>query len=335
MDISSGLFQGIAGAGDALARGIKNYRDERKKDNELTKTFETVEKATIGMVEKGFLPPEFLKSFKEAQTPDAKRGALTGLSQVLVLAQQAREQQRATEATSYLDIAKQRAGRETEADAAQKRFAALASQGLQTPPPDGVAMDMPDGVGLEQPELNPATIGRWAAESGLATPGTMTSLLGQETARERAVLNQRWLEESRARRAGAPDAANSKLALQYLKDIQANRRKMLSIINDPDEKESMRAYINHLEKQYSDLTGMEAPPLEEAPEPPAPVEQPKPVTKGLFDWIGGKLFGTKKPPANATEIQAKAAALVEAYRANPTKENWQSTAEQLRKLTSP
>ena len=89
------IAQGLSEAGDALADGIKRFKDERKQAKAVDTALGTVGTMVEKMVEQRVLTPDFLAKFKGAAsgTTEQKRAALESFGMVLKFADQAQTMQ--------------------------------------------------------------------------------------------------------------------------------------------------------------------------------------------------------------------------------------------------
>jgi len=89
------LAQGISGAGDALAKGLEKFADERKQAKAVETALGAVGSAVQHMVKQQVLPPDFLAKFQAAAsgTTEQKRAALESVGAVLKFADQAQTMQ--------------------------------------------------------------------------------------------------------------------------------------------------------------------------------------------------------------------------------------------------
>ena len=89
------LAQGISGAGDALAKGLEKFADERKQAKAVESAFGATETAVEHMVKQGVLPPGFLAKFREvgSGTLAQKKAMLETTGAVVRFADQAQTMQ--------------------------------------------------------------------------------------------------------------------------------------------------------------------------------------------------------------------------------------------------
>lgn len=89
------LAQGISGAGDALAKGLEKFTEERKQAKAVETALGAVGSAVQHMVKQQVLPPDFLAKFQAAAsgTTEQKRAALESVGAVLKFADQAQTMQ--------------------------------------------------------------------------------------------------------------------------------------------------------------------------------------------------------------------------------------------------
>lgn len=89
------LAQGISGAGDALAKGLEKFTEERKQAKAVDTALGTVGTMVEKMVEQKVLTPDFLAKYQAVATgtTEQKRAALESFGMVLKFADQAQTMQ--------------------------------------------------------------------------------------------------------------------------------------------------------------------------------------------------------------------------------------------------
>ena len=171
------IAQGLSEAGDALADGIKRFKDERKQAKAVDTALGTVGTMVEKMVEQRVLTPDFLAKFKGAAsgTTEQKRAALESFGMVLKFADQAQTMQARNEAMrvqgEQLNLAKLASERQGTELGAQRKYAQTLAQRL-TPYWSG------DQQQIVTPEFTPALATQAAAEAGAGiSPETTPALM--------------------------------------------------------------------------------------------------------------------------------------------------------------
>ena len=171
------LAQGISGAGDALAKGLEKFTEERKQAKAVDSAFGATETAVEHMVKQGVLPPGFLAKFREvgSGTLAQKKAMLETTGAVVRFADQAQTMQARNEAMrvqgEQLNLAKLASERQGTELGAQRKYAQTLAQRL-TPYWSG------DQQQIVTPEFTPALATQAAAEAGAGiSPETTPALM--------------------------------------------------------------------------------------------------------------------------------------------------------------
>lgn len=183
------LFRGISGGADALAEGIKRFREEKKQRKEVEGAFGAVGTTVEKLVKIGSLPPEALRMYADADKGDAatKQGLLKGLSQALAMSAQGAQMQagqaETTEREARLKLAQEEGERQKSQEARVAENAARQTAFVEKLRQFVTPSQVKGGVKYPVPlanRLTPEAIMKIAAEAGVLTPEGATGLVQQQ-----------------------------------------------------------------------------------------------------------------------------------------------------------
>lgn len=249
------LYQGIAGASDALAKGIQRFKEERKQTKETNAAFDSLGGSLEKLISLGAVSPEWAKRYSAAANADTatKQGLLKGLGMGMEMLGKATQ-------TKVEGQREDRLGRQTDAQVeimkAQEQRQADQYEAMQR---------MQRFMTLHQGSLTPNDVMHYGIMAGALDPKTQADLLSTMSTNERNKTSQMFYdiqkrqadlaeEKWKAQQEnGEPiDATNIEKMIIELEKAKSN------LLTDPTQRGKLQERIDYLQKTYLKAAGRPA-----------------------------------------------------------------------------